>query len=793
PKGAYDGRKNLFTTKQLALGDNDTRIFEMPMGEPRADSNRPPRTRRIKIQLAQRINPEVLSQFQQGRHAQDNVVLTALMALNVALRHEPISKYTFNTRSFFLPAGKKAVPMGLELWPGVFQSIRPAVNSMHINIDTSTGVIFKPGPVIEHALAFLGRNQVADLSLRGRLGARDLHSLQSRLKSLRIAITYLDGKKPEKSIQGLTNTGAGSTMFESNGQNISVAQYFQRTYRKTVRYPDIPCVKISSKAIIPMEFCEILPGQLMRRQIPQELTDEMVNFSRKRPEERLAAIKASLPVGSIETIGLLLITSQANTVKQFGITVEPNPVECPARIIDPPNVMYDKPVKPRNGAWNLRGERLKQPAVVKGWILVIFERQNFFDQTAAQQTVERLKRACEEKGITGLDLNPLIEWAPGQGDVAKILADLGGRFKQVRKAMPNLIVAVMPKASGDLYPAVKRFGDVTAGVATQCLKAAKCRGGNPQYFGNVCLKINVKLGGINAVLPPDPTVKFLGDPANPTLVLMLLIPLREQKAVPRSRHYKYVATHRAQTSRLEVIADLEEMAVHIIKLFQGYQKAVEKKANPGPKRILFYRDGVSEGQFKTILEKELPALQRACEKCDLKPMPKITLVIVGKRHHTRMFPKDPKTAFDQKSGNCEAGTVIDSIIGHPLEFDFFLLSHGGLIGTSRPAHYSVLHDDNNFNPDMLQRLTYHLCHVYARATRSVSIPPPVYYLYDLETYLQILDADIVCGRAKHHLPPGAEYDLSDTMTVASGTDAEDTLSRIRAAYKPTHPTIEKNM
>ncbi|KAG8685127.1 pre-mRNA-splicing factor cwc22, partial [Ceratobasidium sp. 395] len=197
PKGAYDGRKNLFTTKQLALGDSDTRIFEMPMGNPRPDSDRPPRTRRIKIQSAQRINPEVLSQFQQGRHAQDNVVLTALMALNVALRHEPISKYTFNTRSFFLPAGKKPVPMGLELWPGVFQSIRPAVNSMHINIDTSTGVIYKPGPVVEHALAFLGRSQVADLSLRGRLGARDLRSLQSRLKSLRIAITYLDGKKPE--------------------------------------------------------------------------------------------------------------------------------------------------------------------------------------------------------------------------------------------------------------------------------------------------------------------------------------------------------------------------------------------------------------------------------------------------------------------------------------------------------------------------------------------------------------------------------------------------------------------
>jgi hypothetical protein len=39
---------------------------------------------------------------------------------------------------------------------------------------------------------------------------------------------------------------------------------------------------------------------------------------------------------------------------------------------------------------------------------------------------------------------------------SQILSDLGGRFKQVKKALPNLIVAVMPKSSGDIYPAVKR-------------------------------------------------------------------------------------------------------------------------------------------------------------------------------------------------------------------------------------------------------------------------------------------------------------------------------------------------
>ncbi|CAE6524743.1 unnamed protein product [Rhizoctonia solani] len=771
PKGAYDGQKNLFTTKKLDLGENDTRTFEMPLGEPRGD--KPPRTRKIKITLVAEINPEILAEFQRGRHAQDNEVQTALTALNVALRHEPISRFAFNTRSFFLPNGAQRVGFGLQLWPGVFQSIRPAISSMHLNVDTSTGVIFTPGPVINHSLEFMERRQPADLA---RLTPRELHSLASHLKGLRIAITYLTGKRPEKSIFGLTDKPASQFMFESNGKKISVADYFKQTYKKQLQFPQLPCVKVSQTSVIPMELCEILPGQLMRKAIPSQLTDDMVKFSRRKPGERLATIKASLSS----------LNHQSSIVSQFGITIETNPVECPARVLDAPQIQYSKPMRAGGGVWNLRNERLRQPATIKGWVLVIFERRQWFNEEVAQKTIQSLKAACTEKGIQGLDLNPLIDWASPQGNISQILADLGGKFKSVRGALPNLIVAIMPKSSGDIYPAVKRFGDVTHGVATQCMKGDKAKGQSPQYFGNVCLKINVKLGGVNSILMPSEDTKFITDPANPTMIMGADVahPAPGTEGRPSftalvgsvdSIASKYVAAHRAQKSRVEGIVDLQEMAEDLIKKFQGYQKMVEKKNTLGPKRILFYRDGVSEGQFRFVLENELPALQRACKACGVDT--KITLVIVGKRHHTRAFPKDKANA--DKSENCLAGTVIDQVIGHPLEFDFFLLSHAGLIGTSRPAHYSVVHDDNNFTPDALQRLTFALCHVYARATRSVSIPPPVYY------------ADIVCGRAKHHLPP--DFDVSDSVTVASGTDADALVERVKAAYKPTHPNLARNM
>ena len=53
-----------------------------------------------------------------------------------------------------------------------------------------------------------------------------------------------------------------------------------------------------------------------------------------------------------------------------------------------------------------------------------------------------------------------------------------------------------------------------------------------------------------------------------------------------------------------------------------------------------------------------------------------------------MFPPQQGNIAD-KSGNAPAGSVIDTGIAHPVEFDFILQSHTGILGTSRPAHYTV--------------------------------------------------------------------------------------------------------
>ncbi|KAI8848546.1 Piwi domain-containing protein, partial [Chytridium lagenaria] len=68
-----------------------------------------------------------------------------------------------------------------------------------------------------------------------------------------------------------------------------------------------------------------------------------------------------------------------------------------------------------------------------------------------------------------------------------------------------------------------------------------------------------------------------------------------------------------------------------------------------------------------------------------------------------------------RKGNLKAGTVVDTGIVHPFEYDFFLNSHQGLQGTSRSSHYHVIYDENKMSPDDLQQFTNEMCYVFARA------------------------------------------------------------------------------
>src|SRR5581483_1524070 len=171
-------------------------------------------------------------------------------------------------------------------------------------------------------------------------------------------------------------------------------------------------------------------------------------------------------------------------------------------------------------------------------------------------------------------------------------------------------------------------------------------------------------------------------------------------------------------------------------------------------------------RFETLYLQKFIKHSVACKSFDANYKPTITFVVVQKRHRTRFFPMDKKDS--DRTGNCFPGTVVETTITHPFEFDFYLQSHPTSQGTSRPTHYHVLYDENNFTPDSLQSLSYNLCYVYARCTRAVSLVPPVYY------------ASLVCNRARFH-----EYWNPDALESSEGPGTSN--------YAMVKPELQKVM
>lgn len=226
--------------------------------------------------------------------------------------------------------------------------------------------------------------------------------------------------------------------------------------------------------------------------------------------------------------------------------------------------------------------------------------------------------------------------------------------------------------------------------------------------------------------------------------------------------HRYTSKVRVQAGRQEVVSDLQEIVKNHLITFYKFNRSIK------PQRLIFYRDGVGEGQFSHVLNVEVAAIQRACAELEANYRPKLTYIVVQKRHHVRFFPID-RSASD-RSGNCMPGTVVDTTITHPIYRDFYLLSHSGIQGTSRPTHYHVLIDENNMSSDDLQALTYRLCYTYARCTRSVSISPPAYY------------AHLVAFRSRFH------FKTDDT--ISSTSTSSDLLQGL---FTGVVPELERSM
>jgi eukaryotic translation initiation factor 2C len=128
-----------------------------------------------------------------------------------------------------------------------------------------------------------------------------------------------------------------------------------------------------------------------------------------------------------------------------------------------------------------------------------------------------------------------------------------------------------------------------------------------------------------------------------------------------------------------------------------------------PAHILFYRDGVSESQFGMVKLEEVPLIRQGCNnaglRCHAGPdwCPPITLLVVGKRHHSRFYPINPGPPRTP-TANFWSGLVVDRTVTSPERADFYLQSHDSALGSAKSAHYVVIENESRYTMDEFQEL-----------------------------------------------------------------------------------------
>ena len=251
----------------------------------------------------------------------------------------------------------------------------------------------------------------------------------------------------------------------------------------------------------------IMEKQPYRGKVPDELTANMLAVACQFPNANGDAI---MNRGLLE-LGLSQSPPPANA---FGITVGSEMAVVPGRILAPPAVRYSGGNPPQvdseKAQWNMRGVRFAVGARLDKWAILLIQDGNPRDefQGPGDPELDRTWRGfadmCKRSGM-------VVDQSPPQIVVAQLPRKSGedplrkAAVQRIREALltvrpkPKIVLVMLSNGDRHVYSGLKHLCDVFLDVATVCVHAGKIRKekGQLQFFANVALKFNIKLGGVN--------------------------------------------------------------------------------------------------------------------------------------------------------------------------------------------------------------------------------------------------------------------------------------------------------
>ncbi|WOL14713.1 protein argonaute 4B-like [Canna indica] len=743
---AYDGEKSLFTLGSLPQVKNEFTVILEDMSSNRTSGNgnpdspgesdrkrirRPYQTKTFKVEInfAAKIPMKSIALALKGHESENSQ--EALRVLDIILRQHAAKQGCLLVRQSFFqnnPKNFTDIGGGVIGCRGFHSSFRTSQGGLSLNIDVSTTMIVRPGPVVD----FLIANQ----------SARDPFNLdwakaKRALKNLRVKTTHTN---QEFKIVGLSEQPCDQLRFsfkqrdnrdvngESDTIEITVAEYFEKHRNIRLNYSGrLPCINVGKPkrpTYVPIELCTLVPLQRYTKALSTHQRSSLVEKSRQKPQERMNVLSEALKFNNYESDPML---------HACGVTISTGFTQVEGRVLQPPKLRVGngEDFQPSRGRWNFNQKKLVEPTEINKWAVV-----NFSARCDISSLIRDMMKCANMKGIAMSDPYEVFEEQPSMRRAPPV-ARVDDIFQQIKKRLPGaprfLLCLLSERKNSDVYGPWKRKCLSEFGIVTQCIAPTRV---NDQYLTNVLLKINAKLGGINSFLNIERTKSIPLVSSVPTIILGMDVShgspgqsdIPSIAAVVSSRQWpsisRYRASVRTQSPKLEMIDSLfkpdgkDDNGIIRELLLDFYTSSAKRK----PDNIIIFRDGVSESQFVQVLNIELDQIIEACKFLDETWSPKFTLIIAQKNHHTKFF-------LPNSQDNVQPGTVVDNKVCHPKNYDFYMCSHAGMIGTTRPTHYHVLLDEIGFSADDLQELVHSLSYVYQRSTTAISVVAPVCYAH----------------------------------------------------------------
>lgn len=638
----------------------------------------------------------------------------AFMILNLMHRQAMGSlKLLMINRNFFDPEAKITIPQfGLEMYPGYVTSIRQHEQDVLMCVDVTHRVL---------------RTDTCYKMLQNM--QRQPGSFRDNFRRMVIGANVMSvyNQKMYKICDVDFNVSPSSSFGTKEGSSITFMDYYKKQYNITIRDPKQPMlvsmpsrqmerVGITSPILLVPELCRMTG-----------ITDDMRrDFHLMRAIADHTRIGADKRIQRLERFNERLQTTPASReVFQFWKTeLDRRLVEVPARTLRQESIMF-----------RLDGEGVPSGPEAD-WGQALHRNQMF-----KSVPLHRWYVVCErgKESLTKDFLGCVVQAARGmkfavsEPRIATVQNDTGASYINLLTELLNedlqMVMCIVPNDRADRYSAIKRKCCVERALPCQVMKARTItpKNGNVRTLMSVATKVviqlNCKLGGIPwMVKNPLSTAMIVGfdvchDTNDKSKSYGALVATMYAPKQVEPKYFSTIERHQ----RGEELSNF--IGTGIAKALHSYQTSFG--AGNLPRRIIFYRDGVGEGQLRGVVDFEVKKIKQHLTQIyanvkDFKPQ--LSVIVVNKRINTRLFMADR---------NPPPGTIVDDIITLPERSDFFLISQTVRQGTVSPTAYNVVHDESGLTADQLQVYTSKQTHLYYNWCGTIAVPAVCQYAHKL--------------------------------------------------------------